>query len=336
MRMDIRDREKLKRLEKTFELNFRLTRLYANYLENYNEIINSDMMNALCGDGTRDEADGFAAILCQIFGLDIDGSQDERALIRDYITPSVRAMDAERYRNNPYYKNISIPNVKKGRWELKRESYPAYRGVIAADMEIHDSFREVPPLGFFKECFEFPAVLEDGNEWMTLTPVDLDTSDEAIDRARGRVVTFGLGLGYYTYMVSEKENVESITVVEKNTDVIALFNEYILPQFAHPEKVRVVNADAFEYAERVMPTEGFDVAFVDTWRDASDGAPMYERMKRLEHLSPNTEFIYWIENFLISRLRAIRFAEIDDRLANGEDMTYSEIAEALEKDNLVH
>ena len=332
--MDIRDREKLKRLEKTFELNFRLTRLYANYLEHYNEIINAEMMNALCGDGTIDEKDGFAAILCQIFGLDIDGSADERTLIRDYITPSVRVMDAERYVNNPYYKNIKIPEVKKGKWELKREKYPAYRGVIAADIAIYDNFREVPPLGFFKEEFDFPAVLEDGNEWMTLTPVDLDTSDEAIERAHGKVVTFGLGLGYYTYMVSEKEEVESITVVEKSEDVIYLFKEYILPQFTHPEKVRIVRADAFEYAEKVIPTERFNVAFVDTWRDASDGAPMYVKMKRLEHLSPDTEFIYWIENFLISRLRAIRFAEIEEKLENGEELSYGEILESLDSDNL--
>ena len=191
--MDFRDREKLKRLEKTLELNYRITRLYANYLENYNEIISSEMIEALCGDGEIEVKDGLVAILCQIFGLDIDGSQDERMLIRDYITPSVRVMDAARYRNNPYYKNIVIPEIKKGRWELRRESYPAYRGVIAGDI-IFEGYREIPPLGFFSEEFEFPAVLEDGNEWMTLTPVDLDTSDEAIDRAYGRVVTFGLGL----------------------------------------------------------------------------------------------------------------------------------------------
>ena len=333
--MDLRDRERLRRLEKTFELNFRLTRLYANYLENYNTIITADMMHALCGDGSIDEADGFAAILCQLFGLDIDGSPDERALIRNYITPSVRVMDAERYRSNPYYRKVKIPNVKKGTWELKSETYPAYRGVIAADMIIRDDFSEVPPLGFFTEDFVFPAVLEDGNEWMTLTPVDLDTSDEAIERAHGKVVTFGLGLGYYTYMVSEKAEVDSITVIEKNPDVIALFNEYILPQFSHPEKVRVINTDAFEYAECEMPREGYDVAFVDTWRDASDGAPMYARMKRLEHLSPDTEFIYWIENFLVSRLRALRFAEIEDRLEDGEDMTYADIFDSLKKDNLV-
>ena len=327
--MDVRDRDKMKRLEKTFELNFKLTRLYANYLEYYNEVINSEMMDALTGDGSIDEKDGLVAILCQMFGLDIDGSHDERVLIRDYITPSVRIMDPERYRNNPYYRNIKIPEKKVGRWELKQEKYPAYRGVIAADMIFSEDFREIPPLGFFKEEFEFPAVLEDGNEWMTLTPVDLDTSDEAIERAHGKVVTFGLGLGYYTYMVSEKENVESITVVEKSADVIALFREHILPQFSHPEKVRVVEADAFEYAEQVMPAEHFDVAFVDTWRDASDGAPMYERMKALEHLSPDTEFIYWIENFLISRIRALRYSEILDRLDRGEDMTYEDVVKRL-------
>ena len=328
--MDFCDREKLKRLEKTFELNFRLTRLYANYLEHYNEIINREMIDALCGDGEIEVKDGLVAILCQIFGLDIDGTQDERTLIRSYITPSVRVMDADRYRNNPYYVNVKIPEVKKGRWELKKEKYPAYRGVIASDI-IFDGFREIPPLGFFKEDFEFPAVLEDGNEWMTLTPVDLDTSDEAIERAHGKVVTFGLGLGYYAYMVSCKESVESITVVEKSEDVIALFKEFILPQFSHPEKVKIVNADAFEYAKHTMPAEGFDVAFVDTWRDASDGAPMYERMKALEHLSPSTEFLYWIENFLISRLRALRFADIMDKLDSGEEMEYAQIVKELER-----
>ena len=328
-KMDFREKEKFKRLEKIFELNFRLTRLYANYLEHYNEIMNKEMMDTLCSDGTIDECDGFAALLCEIFGLDFDGSPDERVLIRDYVTPSVRVMDAEKYKSNPYYRNIEIPETKMGRWELKKEKYPAYRGVIADDMILGDDFKEIPPLGFFKEEFEFPAVLEDGNEWMTLTPVDLDTSDVAIAAAHGKVVTFGLGLGYYAYMVSEKDEVESITVVEKSPDVIALFKEHILPQFSHPEKVRVIEADAFEYAEKVMPGERYDVAFVDTWRDASDGAPMYVRMKALEHLSPDTKFLYWIENFLISRVRALRYASLRDRIDSGDDITYEEIVNAL-------
>ena len=49
--MNFRDREKFGRIEKTLGLNYRITRLYANYLEHYNEIINKEMIDALCGDG---------------------------------------------------------------------------------------------------------------------------------------------------------------------------------------------------------------------------------------------------------------------------------------------
>ena len=79
-----------------------------------------------------------------------------------------------------------------------------------------------------------------------------------------------------------------------------------------------------------MPREGFDLAFVDTWRDASDGAPMYERMKRLEHLSPDTKFLYWIENFLISRCRADKYGEICELIDGGSEDAPKTCAEAVE------
>ena len=40
------------------------------------------------------------------------------------------------------------------------------------------------------------------------------------------------------YMVSEKENVETVTVVDTNEDVIRLFKKYILPQFKNAHKVK--------------------------------------------------------------------------------------------------
>ena len=317
---------KLSRLKKTFELNFKLTQLYATYLEHCPELINGEMIRELCDDGTISKKEALVALISSAFGLDYDGGEDERRLIRDYLTPSVRLLDAKRYTDNKYYKNINIPNVKDGNWELKTESYEPYRAVICGDMVINSDFSEFAPLGFFTEKFNFPAVLEDGNEWMTLTPVDLDTCEDAIERAHGKVITFGLGLGYYAYMVSLKENVQSITVIEKSDKVIELFRKYILPQFSHAEKVRIINADAFEYAELEMPQEEYNFAFVDTWRDASDGAPMYKRMKALESLSPKTDFSYWIENFLISRLRAEKFSEICDK-----NLSYEKFTEELLK-----
>ena len=329
--MNYLDRERLKRVKDIFSLNFRITRLYATYLELFPELITKEMIDTLTEDTDIDKKDAFIAILCEALGLSWENESD-RPLIREYLPRSVRVLDAKRYTENKYYQNIKIEDIKDGEWEFKNECYPAYRGVICDDMLIDPDFTEIPPLGFFEEDFRFPAVLEGGNEWMTLTPVDLDTSEEAIAAAHGKVVTFGLGLGYYAYMVSEKENVSSVTVVEKSPEVIKLFEKHILPQFKNAEKIKIVNDDAFSYAERVMPSEQFDYAFVDTWRDASDGAPMYKKMKALEHLSPCTEFSYWIERFLISRIRAERYAELCDMIDTEDEnapKSYEEFLSAL-------
>lgn len=329
--MNEKDKGLLSRLEATVSRNYRVTRLYAQYLERFPDVITAEMVKALVADGDMTEKEAFVGILTELFGLDYEDGEDRR-IIRDYLNPSVIQLDAEKYRNDPYYKNIKITDIKDGSWELKWERYPAYRGVIAGDMMLGEDFTEIPPLGFFTEDFAFPAVLEGGNEWMTLTPVDLDTCEEAIFAARGRVITFGLGLGYYAYMVSEKPEVESITVVEKSADVIRLFKKHILPQFPNGHKIKIVEADAFEYAESIMPSERFDLAFVDTWRDASDGAPMYLRMKPLEKLNTGCRFMYWIENFLISRVRALRLSEMLDKLDAGSPdspKSFEEIKKSL-------
>ena len=317
--MDYRENVRLSRLFDRFELNYRLTHLYSQYLSYYPDVITRDIVESLTEDGDLSREEAISALLAELFGLSYENAED-RALIREYLPRSVKILDPKRYTENPYYKNIKIEDKRIGSWELKRESYKPYRGVIADDMRLLEDNIELATLGFFEEEFFFPAVLEDGNEWMTLTPVDLDTCKEAIEAAHGRVVTFGLGLGYYAYMCSEKPDVESITVVEKSPEVIRLFRQHILPQFAHPEKVVIVNEDAFLYAERIMPKEKFDLAFVDTWRDASDGLPMYEKMKALEHLSPDTQFLYWIEGFILSRKRSLILAEMKNDFDCGKEV----------------
>ena len=327
------DKARLDRLCKIFENNFRITRLYAELLQRYPEIITGEMVEALTEDGDITKEEAIVGLLSEIFALDFDKS-DDRRLILDYLTPSVRLLKKEKYENDPYYKNIKLENLKDGDWEIKIEEYKPYQAVICDDMIIKDDFTEIPPLGFFTDTFRFPAILEGGNEWMTLTPVDLDTCEEAIGAASGKVVTFGLGLGYFAYMAAEKKDVESVTVVELSEDVIRQFKTHILPQMPNGHKIKIVNMDAFEYAEKIMPKENFDLAFVDTWRDASDGAPMYEKMKALEKYSKGTRFMYWIEGFLRSRLRALKFAEqieaVEKSRANAPK-SYEEFKKNIEK-----
>lgn len=322
--MNEKNRIKKERLFETFRRNFRITQLYAEYLQRYPEIITEEMINTLTEDGETTKEEAIVALLSEIFALDF-GDVEDRRLIMDYLTKSVRLLDKNRYVDNPYYKNVNPEPIVDGSWEIRLEEYKPYQAVICDDMIILDDFTEIPPLGFFTESFRFPAILEGGNEWMTLTPVDLDTCEEAIEAAHGRVVTFGLGLGYYAYMASEKPEVESVTVVELSGEVIELFKKHLLPKMPNGHKIKIVKCDAFEYAEKIMPNENFDLAFVDTWRDASDGAPMYKRMKALERYSPNTKFLYWIENFLISRIRAQRI----EALINDESKDFEKIVNEL-------
>lgn len=77
-------------------------------------------------------------------------------------------------------------------------------------------------------------------------------------------------------MASEKEEVESVTVVEMNRDVISLFKRNILPQFPNKEKIRIIEADAFAFIEK--QEDGiYDTAFSDFWSGVDDGLDLYLR-----------------------------------------------------------
>ncbi len=333
--MNYTDRERLSRLRRTFDKNYEITRLYSAYLEKCPDSITEEMIDTLCEGGELSTREAIAALVCEILGLNFEKA-DDRELIKNYVTPSIRILDTAKYTEDAYYKNIKIENKKIGNWEFRREAYKPYRAVICDDLSILPDFTEIPPLGFFTEKFEFPCVLENDNEWMTLTPVDMDTCTEAIEAAHGRVLTYGLGLGYYAYMVSQKPEVSEVVVVEHSKEVIKLFCDELIHQMPNRDKIKIVKADAFEYAESVMPHEHFDFVFVDIWRDGSDGAEAYRRMKPYESLCPDTKFAYWIEGFIISRLRAFKFEELYERALLDDSLSYGQILERLtDKNHLI-
>ena len=49
--MNEKDKLKFSRLSDTFERNFRITRLFADYLERYPEVITREMIDMLTEDG---------------------------------------------------------------------------------------------------------------------------------------------------------------------------------------------------------------------------------------------------------------------------------------------
>lgn len=339
MALSRKDYEKLLRLRAVFDRNYRWTHLVSDLLSYAPEIITKEMVDTLCEGTELRKQEAVCALLSEVLGLRPEENAEDRILQREYLFPSIFVFSPDRYKNDAYVQKIAGKEFEKGRWAYKTKHYPPYRAAVAGDVLTDENFAERMPLCFFDADFSFFAALEDDNEWMTLTPVDIDTCREAIEKAHGRVITFGLGLGYFAFMASEKASVSSVTVIEKSAEVIEAFKTALLPHFPHLEKIRLVCADAFAYAETVMPKENYDFAFVDTWRDAGDGLPMYLKMKPLEKLSKNTQFLYWIENFLLSRLRSVVFEDIYERESTAAhaqtgDTDFEDVVRALSNEGL--
>ncbi|MBQ8311139.1 MAG: hypothetical protein IJX80_09035 [Clostridia bacterium] len=303
----------MQQLQETIKENRIIVRILSEYINNHPRFLTKEMVDELARDCDVSADEAFRTLLCAACGLDTAEERGHRLLEQRYFIPGLRRLDSATYREDAYAKTIHIPEIKHGKWELCMHSYVPYEPFVCNHPVLTKDFREIPQIGYFDEEFSFPAVLENGIEWMTVTPNEIETMREPIRESHGRVLTLGLGLGYYAFHITEKADVKSLVVVERDAEVIALFKKYILPQFPHGDKLTVVQADAFAYMEEKMPHEGFDYVFCDLWHDASDGLDLYLRLKQYEKKHPDTRFSYWIEPSLLSVLRNMVFDRITDQ-----------------------
>lgn len=109
---------------------------------------------------------------------------------------------------------------------------------------------------------------------MSDTPTEIREHGAALANAHGHVLIVGLGLGVLVSALLAKPDVESITVVEIDRDVIALTGPY----YADHPKVKIVNADILAYARQLEAEHGtkrpadviFDYAWFDIWSHIAD------------------------------------------------------------------
>ena len=209
---------------------------------------------------------------------------------------SAKRLDKGEFRANPYLAAVKIPTVKEGKFTLTESRY-AKGEIIQCDMPDFTAAHAVPKLGFFSSPVRFPTIYEGNVPWMSVIPSEIRSMQKPIDAARGRVLVLGLGLGYYPFMISLKEEVEEIVIVERAAEVKKLFEEHLLPQFPGRDRITVVRSDAFDYLDG-MERGRFDFCFADIWEGAEDGVPLYGRLKSYESRFPETRFSYWIEDQL--------------------------------------
>lgn len=305
-------KESLRRVRET---NNRVAWAMSEYLDEMPTAISAELIRDADPEGRLPEEILYAAMMAGYSGI----SENDKAAT-EYFLKSVKCLEAGVYSSDPYLKSISFPDVSEGDWAFTHYACRPYEAFVRDDISVDSEMREIPQTGYFRERVSYPAVEQNGREWMAVKPSEIATMRPAIDMAGGRVAAFGLGLGYFAFMASEKPDVESVDVIELSPEVISMFSDYLLPQFPHHSKIRLIQKDAFRFMEEDMPGSQYDTAFVDLWHDTSDGLDMYLKGRRMEEFliscGCRTEFSWWVEKSLLSAFRWTKFDEILDAAAS--------------------
>ena len=139
----------------------------------------------------------------------------------------------------------------------------------------------------FTTNVNIPCLLEwnrartDATTWMSLTPSEMITQRNGIRMAKGEVVVYGLGLGWFLSRVCAKKSVTKVTVVEKEREIIDWLKPKILALYPQTQKVvDWVCADAYEYAG-TAPQDDSRTHLFDIWPGFKD-APWDDKFQKLK------------------------------------------------------
>lgn len=248
------------------------------------------------------DVDSFFEKLLSYWGVPEEEEEDV-TLLEKYVKPAIFPLKPDYFSKNLYYQTIKPNQIKDGNYKLEYLSYKPFQPFSLNDIRVdkNDYYMERSPLAYFTEEKKYLALTYKGEIWMSIIPNEIETMKPYIQSAIGNVLVLGLGLGYYPFMVSEKEEVKDITIVELDSTIIQMFKKHILPMFPHKEKIHIVQGDAIKYLNDCQLD--YDTIFADLWHNPVDGLPLYTKIKKLESKFRKAQFQYWLETSLIALYR---------------------------------
>ncbi len=131
---------------------------------------------------------------------------------------------------------------------------------------------------------------------MNNTDFEINANKEIIEKSRGDILIFGLGIGLIIPPIIDK--VDNIDVVEKHQEIIDMVGSQL-----NFEKLNIIKGDVVNY----IPTKKYDIIYLDTVGKAllldeeikertRDGEFLTDKIlseKYKEYLKPNGEVLYY-------------------------------------------
>ena len=284
----------------------------------YTDFINIDELHSRTSN--EDEENAIKNIILDNF--EIDSNEFRKAFFEQV---KVEKCNSSNFINE-YSNLLDTVKFSFGKYSLKKVTYEPYQLFALDDIEIEDE-KEISKVGYFDKPFSYSALFEGKNLWMSLNPNEINTMASSIERAKGRALVLGLGMGYITYMLSNKKNISSITVVERNKENIALFKKHLLPLFSNKAKIIIIEDDAVNFVKHYY---NYDYIFADLWFDAEDGLEYYLKLSEIEK-NNNIKIDYWLETALKQMRRRYLIELIKEQLEGSDDTWYQSEKEIADR-----
>lgn len=154
------------------------------------------------------------------------------------------------------------------------------------------------PWKYYLPDGEYVRLISGSDCVMSNTPMEERTNRDFVIKANGDVFIAGLGIGLIVLAIQDKEEIKSITILEKYPEVIELVSK----QLPLNKKVKIIQGDVFEY-EFPKGTK-FDTIYFDIWSWISDDIyndemkllkKKYRKYRRLSKENPNVFMACWAE-----------------------------------------
>ena len=279
----------------------------------YTDIIDPSEMKQYTKEGWN-ENNAIIEVLYEYLNLD-KNNEDNQKVMDEYFLSNLKKLNPNDYLNNPYAKAIrKCGNNKK--YSLRYIDYYPYQLFAYDDIKIN-GYKEYSQIGYFDQKFSYLALTQGNNIWMSLNPNEIETMKPYVQRGKGNVLVLGLGMGYVPYMLAIKEEVKSVTIIEKDQEVIDIFNKLIWPNFPNKNKIKIIKDDAVKFVQKSQKSPQFDYIFADLWHDPEDGLPLFVELKKA-----NKNIDCWLEVSMCALLRRCMITLIEETLNGAKEEDY--------------
>lgn len=158
---------------------------------------------------------------------------------------------------------------------------------------------------------------ENWDTWISLSPHEIESQQLACSYAAGHTMVIGLGFGFAALNIALNQAVSRITIVERDPELIALFEQSgALTGISATivDKIKIVQGDHFA----TCPAEPVDFLYVDIWRELDEPHALEDVRRIQANIKANSVYFKGQE---LSIYAAWNHIQRGEPLANGSQLT---------------